>query len=624
MMYSTSFLSLRHWCMYAMLAYFLIPTTLFAAQKKKEPRAQHMVQICHYTSYDRSVAEVILVDIESLEDHLAHGDSQEVINCPVQCTPRCDDQNACTIDLCDERKNCLPIEERPLLNCDDNSICTFDLCDPEFGCFHAPNPNACDDNIACTNDFCDASSDPACSHVPDNTACNDNDPCTIDICDVEVGCRYEPNTCDDGNVKTCDQCITDQGCQHIDLSNGCGFVLGGCAENIPIYDAQCNVIDCQIVNINEGNVCFPIFSADTCKSYTCQSGACTQTGSAPDGISCTRFPPPLPGPCVEGAQSCQGGTCLQTKIPDGTICNTSCSDPNAEVCSNGSCITATDGNNQPIPLCSDITYDPCNLTSTICAVVGGFATCGYITDDCGDFNACTNDSCNINTAMCQHTPITPEANCDDGLVCTDDAATCDQFGGLVCTHTFNPNNSTVCQGPLAPCLAQGNDCNDNDACTIDSCNATTGQCSHVFDFSPSNKLCINCNSNADCNPSQYASFLPSCTTSWTGTCISNKCKFVANDNLCPWTNKCQHIQPTCTVTGCSSGGYVSVNIGRSCYKNTCDPATGIISPIKNTSVCPGNNECCYAPSKPNDGTCFAPCSGIGCLEATNVCGGSLI
>jgi hypothetical protein len=670
-----------------------------STKKTSKEHGQHIIQICHYEHPESETAEVISINIDSLEEHLAHGDSQEVINCPVQCTPRCDDNNACTIDLCDERKNCLPIEERPTLNCDDFNSCTLDFCDAETGCFNIPNtcndniactadscdqesdpscihvpndaacddsnsctfdscelgvgctyqPNtcndnitctidscdpesdpfcsnipdnsACDDHIACTRDICDPESDPSCLHVPDNPTCDDNDPCTVDICDASVGCRYEPNTCDDGNIKTCDQCIAGVGCQYVDLSSNC-TAFATCNDNVPIYDAQCNFVDCQFMPVFEGSSCLPFFP-DTCKSYTCQSGFCNQTGSAPDGISCSSFGGIIAGPCVELSKSCQSGTCLQTKKPDGILCNTSCSDTNTEVCSDGACIPAIDGNSQPIPLCLDITYDPCNLTETICAVINGFATCGYITGDCADFNNCTNDSCDINTAMCQYIPITPEANCDDGNVCTDDEASCDQLGGVVCTHTFDASNDTVCQGAFGPCLAQGNDCNDNDACTIDSCNAGTGQCSHVFDLSPSNKLCINCNSNADCNPSQYAAFLPTCTTSWTGACMSNKCKFTPSDSLCPWTNKCSAERPKCTVNGCSQPNIKLVVLKDGCYKYVCDPATGITSHVQNTSKCPEPNDCCYAPDKSGDGKCFSPCGGVGCLLAESLCDGTI-
>ena len=68
---------------------------------------------------------------------------------------------------------------------------------------------------------------------------------------------------------------------------------------------------------------------------------------------------------------------------------------------------------------------------------------------CSDNNACTTDTCNPVTGLCQTTPV----DCNDDDACTFEA--CDPIGG--CGY--------------APTL-----CEDFDTCTLDACNPVTGQC----------------------------------------------------------------------------------------------------------------------------------------------------
>jgi len=100
---------------------------------------------------------------------------------------------------------------------------------------------------------------------------------------------------------------------------------------------------------------------------------------------------------------------------------------------------------------------------------------------CDDGNACTSDRCDAD-GQCSHEPV----NCDDGNVCTSDL--CDPAAG--CVSVANDGAScddsnactsgdvcagTVCKGSAVPgCCAANADCDDGDACSIDTCVA--GQC----------------------------------------------------------------------------------------------------------------------------------------------------
>lgn len=92
----------------------------------------------------------------------------------------CNDDNACTRDLCRQIDGeCLFVEA--VDPCDDDNPCTVDLCDAS-GCRHEPvaNGSPCDDLDLCTSgDACFAG---LCvgTGEPDGSACDDRDSCTVD------------------------------------------------------------------------------------------------------------------------------------------------------------------------------------------------------------------------------------------------------------------------------------------------------------------------------------------------------------------------------------------------------------------------------------------------------------
>ena len=80
--------------------------------------------------------------------------------------------------------------------------------------------------------------------------------------------------------------------------------------------------------------------------------------------------------------------------------------------------------------------------------------------NCSDNIDCTIDSCNEETDKCEHSA--DDSKCDDGLWCNG-AETCDPTKG--------------CQPGTAP------DCSDGIDCTIDSCNEDADECEHSADDS---------------------------------------------------------------------------------------------------------------------------------------------
>ena len=101
----------------------------------------------------------------------------------------CNDQNPCTVDVCNDQGVCeyLPLSEG---ECTDNNACTeADKCKTGL-CIGVPKN--CDDSNPCTDGDGCVSGD--C--VPGQPlVCNDENPCTADTCDSTAGgCVFAPQT----------------------------------------------------------------------------------------------------------------------------------------------------------------------------------------------------------------------------------------------------------------------------------------------------------------------------------------------------------------------------------------------------------------------------------------------
>ncbi len=88
--------------------------------------------------------------------------------------PDCNDNNACTLDLCDPAKGCTNAWKPPGTACDDGSPCTTgDACDGKGACAGTAKVGPgccvtaaqCDDSYACTTDACDGQT-AQCVHTP--------------------------------------------------------------------------------------------------------------------------------------------------------------------------------------------------------------------------------------------------------------------------------------------------------------------------------------------------------------------------------------------------------------------------------------------------------------------------
>ncbi len=302
----------------------------------------------------------------------------------------CDDQNPCTVDLCDLAAGC---QHSPVLtgtacdadsslctvgdscvgavcqagtsaNCDDGQVCTGDSCDAKLGCQHTAQDGPCSDGIACTTgDHCLGG---VC--LPNGaTSCDDGEPCTADSCDLVLGCQHAPATgaaCDDGSW-----CTVGEHCSS-----------GACQPAGPLDCDDLNPCTSDSCDASQG--CVHLANAATCTDGNpctlgdhCQAGQCLVSAwmGCDDGVACTIDSCQNPGGCVhepanglcDDGLSCTGDACSAKLGCVHLPVAATCSDGNActlgDSCKQGACVTSG------APDCDD--KNPCTVDS--CAAASG-------------------------------------------------------------------------------------------------------------------------------------------------------------------------------------------------------------------------------------------------------------
>ncbi|MCK4473701.1 SipW-dependent-type signal peptide-containing protein [Candidatus Parcubacteria bacterium] len=246
----------------------------------------------------------------------------------------CDDENACTLDVCDEdnlcqniclvddpcddgndhtvNDKCTQVGEDCLCKgtlvecisneeCNDYNECTLDICDENGVCQNTCLVGqSCDDGEHYTiNDECtQVGEDCFCEGEPvdciDAGDCNDNDPCTIDTCENNV-CVYTPIVCNDQDPCTTDACV----------DGTCVYTPIVCNDGDPCTTDACVGGECVYTPIvcNDG---------DPCTTDACVDGTCVYTPIVCDDQN----------PCTTDA--CVGGVCIYTPICEGTDIECGC------------------------------------------------------------------------------------------------------------------------------------------------------------------------------------------------------------------------------------------------------------------------------------------------------------
>ena len=500
----------------------------------------------------------------------------------------CNDGLPCTEDVCDTAQQfCVhsPISDAGV--CDDGDPCTGpDGC--KKGVCTGAQAKDCGDGDPCTDDGC-ASATGLCDHAPRaaGATCDDGDACTAGDTCVEGKCTAKPKSCDDGDACTVDSC---------DKVKGCAAV--------PNDGAPCDDGDaCTASDACAGGQCKGAAKACVAEG-ACQVAACDpSTGdckkaSKPDGSACTDD-----NLCTQN-DACSGGACKPEKTvacPPGKACIELPCDP-----ASGLCLAKLAADGAP---CDD--GDACTAGESC---KGG--NCSFVGEKCNDQNPCTADVCEPGVG-CKSTPI--DGECSDGDLCTI---------GDACKG-----------GKCAPVGPKG--CDDKSDCSVDSCDATTGNC-------------VNDGAGAQgkpCNDDGSA-----CTTGeicTQGKCLGGSAKVCKDNDPCT-SDGCDPIKGDCAFppakvgTPCADGSFctfgdacdalgkctgtaLDCNDQSPCTADGCDPKTGgcLTVPLKAGDGCEEGDLCSTGDTCDASGACIAGkaiacddgnlCTNDSCDKATGKC-----
>ncbi|MCO4763653.1 MAG: hypothetical protein KC502_19230, partial [Myxococcales bacterium] len=518
----------------------------------------------------------------------------------------CDDGDACTVDKCDPKTGkCTSSGGAGA--CDDGNPCTVgEKC--TGGKCAGGLSNACDDKNGCTTDSCDPKTGcknvaiPNCKGCTSSSQCNDNNPCTTDYCSNK-SCVFTPKSCDDGDSCTTDTCAQESGkCSSAFDKKTCG---GSDPLKLPFKASfGCGDASTALWTLNNGvkgpgwafddTPAKPIPAFKPC-TLNFNNGTDFQCVSGMTSVSGSVLSPWLDAKDVPSVGNLRmrvryGGTWEQNNndelhfqvTTDGiswqTVYDanamssaTQWSQPNINLSSvrgklfrvrilfsTNSCKvnTGTGPFIDQVWVKDDACYsnDDCKTTSKCSLMRCWNKSCQGI-NPCNDNNACTSDSCNSADGSCKHTALKTGNACNDGDSCTKDT----KCASGSCTGGSKLADGVACEDgngctPKGACKGGSCDatvtCDDNNACTVDTCDTLLNKCS----FQPAAGTCN------DGNPCTAAD---ACTK---GLCLGkpNACD---DGNACT-ADKCLKASGKCTheATVCDDNNSCTVD---SCNKGTC-------------------------------------------------------
>jgi hypothetical protein len=323
-----------------------------------------------------------------------------------------------------------------------------------------------------------------------------------------------------------------------------------------------NCVGGQAPNCNDGNQC----TNDSCSSTSgCQFAGFSST------FQCINN-----GSQVQG---CSNGQ-LQTNNCTG---NLGCTGGRCNNCNQGACANGTQFQTCDNGQISGPKNCPANQ---ICQNAGNCVfNCQQL--NCNDNNACTNDNCSAQ-AGCQHSNVANGSGCGDNNAC---------------------NGADSCQNGQCATGAPRN-CNDNRACTSDSCNPATGACSNT----------VNCAGGQTCNAAGACAAPVVCNAGafagCNGTTAFNRCNGAGTGNervdcaggqICDaGQQRCVTPPPRCTTGTCNGNQFTPCVNGQPGTPQTCpdDAANNqCVGPVCSAAGCGLQNLTSTCISNGNNGRC---------------------
>ena len=232
------------------------------------------------------------------------------------------------------------------------------------------------------------------------------------------------------------------------------------------------------------------------------------------------------------------------------------------------------------------------------------AGCCAKDDDCADFDACTEDVCDLASGECLDPASILDCCAVDADCVDDNPCNLDRCIAAECRHSPN----------LVPgCCTSDAGCADDDACTVSFCDVAANVCDQEAPVEvPPGAICCNGSQDCDdqvpwtldlCDPSTHLCvYVPSGYCETAGDCDDGApCTADACDAE---THTCQHAE----VDGCCEVNHDCVDDGDACTWEICDAETG-------TCEHPVQAGCCNGPEGCDDGD---PCTADVCGKA-HVC-----
>ena len=347
--------------------------------------------------------------------------------------------------------------------CDDNNACTLDLCMPT-GCQNLAEQILCDDGDPCTvGDQCEQGqclsgiNVCACRTQED---CSDGNPCNgYEMCDT----ANVPYLCVPGNPIECGN--TDQ-CSLATCDSTSGECITSSAEDgLPCNDNEPYTVDdtCQSGQCLSGfNVCECAQDSDCLDESLCNGAESCDVSVFPH--RCVSGEPILcvgSGGCTTEECSDSTGTCEPENRPDGYACDDGAPCTVGDSCIAGSC---TSGYNICECLqdtdCDD--GNPCTGVETCNTRTPPYVCVPGIPILCETDNACSIAACEPNTGLCEEQNAPDGTGCDAPDECIVDE-TCEKgtcIGLKVCGDCTD--NTECVSGACVnkTCVSNGDACGD--------------------------------------------------------------------------------------------------------------------------------------------------------------------
>ncbi len=411
------------------------------------------------------------------------------LDCQAGVSVDCNDGVGCTTDTCNEATNsCDSVANNAA--CDNGLFCDgVETCDAALDC-QAGISIDCNDGVGCTNDACNEATN-SCDNTANDANCGNGIFCDgAETCDAINDCQVGAAVnCNDGVGCTTDSCNEGtSSCDNIASNAACddGLFCNGSET----CDAA---LDCQAgasVNCNDGVGC----TTDSCNEATNSCDNITSNAACDDGVFCNGSETcDAALDCLAGGDPCPGQVCdeattscvacnIDGDCDDGLFCNGSetCV---ANACVAGTAVNCNDGVGCTSDSCNEATNSCDNIASDAACSDGlfcnGVETCDAVLDcqagtaiNCNDGVGCTTDSCNEATNNCDN--VASNAACNDGLFCNG-SETCDAT--LDCQAGTSPcTGGQTCDEGTQTCTTTGcvidADCDDGNACTVDTCTAS--------------------------------------------------------------------------------------------------------------------------------------------------------